>query len=75
MRSQRHELAQHELSAPAARVKKIAQCEIAAALETADARRQRIIISQSQINLLKWHAGSCNGRGWNNPPSGSSTNL
>jgi len=32
-----------------------AQREMATALETAlDARRQRIIISQSQVNLLKW---------------------
>ena len=34
---------------------KIAQRDIATALETAlDARRQRIIISESQVNLLKW---------------------
>jgi len=34
---------------------KIAQREIASALQTAlDARRQRIMISQSQVNLLKW---------------------
>jgi Protein of unknown function (DUF4239) len=34
---------------------KTAQREIVAGLETAlDARRQRIIISQSQVNLLKW---------------------
>jgi len=34
---------------------KIAQREIATALETAfDARRQRIIISHSQVNLVKW---------------------
>jgi len=34
---------------------KIAQREIVTALETAfDARRQRIIISQSQVNLVKW---------------------
>ena len=34
---------------------KIAQREIATALETAfDARRQRIIISQSHVNLVKW---------------------
>ena len=34
---------------------KTAQREIATALETAfDARRQRIIISQSQVNLVKW---------------------
>ena len=34
---------------------KIAQHEIVTALETAfDARRQRIIISQSQVNLVKW---------------------
>jgi hypothetical protein len=35
--------------------KKTAQREIATALETAfDARRQRIIISQSHVNLVKW---------------------
>src|SRR5215475_11295677 len=34
---------------------KIAQREIATALETAfDARRQRIIVSQSKVNLVKW---------------------
>ena len=34
---------------------KTAQREIATALETAlDARRQRIMISQSQVSLLKW---------------------
>ena len=34
---------------------KAAQREIATALETAfDARRQRIIISRSQVNLVKW---------------------
>ena len=34
---------------------KTAQREVATALETAfDARRQRIIISQSQVNLVKW---------------------
>ena len=34
---------------------KTAQHEIATALETAfDARRQRIIVSQSQVNLVKW---------------------
>jgi hypothetical protein len=34
---------------------KTAQRDIATALETAlDARRQRIIISESQVNLLKW---------------------
>jgi Protein of unknown function (DUF4239) len=34
---------------------KTAQREMATAFETAlDARRQRIIISQSQVNLLKW---------------------
>ena len=33
----------------------IAQREIATALESAlDARRQRIIVSQSQVNLVKW---------------------
>ena len=32
-----------------------AQRDIATALETAlDARRQRIIVSESQVNLLKW---------------------
>ncbi len=40
---------------PSSEGQKIAQREIATALETAlDARRQRIIISQSQVNLLKW---------------------
>jgi hypothetical protein len=40
---------------PSSEGQKTAQREIAAALETAlDARRQRIIISQSQVNLLKW---------------------
>jgi Protein of unknown function (DUF4239) len=40
---------------PATEGQKTAQREIATALETAlDARRQRIIISQSQVNLLKW---------------------
>ena len=30
-------------------------CEVVTALETAlDARRQRILISQSQVNLVKW---------------------
>ena len=34
---------------------KIAQHEIATAIETAfDARRQRVIISQSQVNFVKW---------------------
>src|SRR3974377_1219752 len=34
---------------------KIAQHEIATALETAfDARRQRVIISQSEVNFVKW---------------------
>jgi hypothetical protein len=34
---------------------KTAQREIATAIETAlDARRQRILISQSQVNLVKW---------------------
>jgi hypothetical protein len=38
---------------------KTAQREIATALETAfDARRQRIIISQSHVNLVKWLYGS-----------------
>ena len=40
---------------PTSEGQKIAQREIVAALETAfDARRQRIIISQSQVNLVKW---------------------
>src|SRR5262245_45476801 len=40
---------------PSSEGQKTAQREIVAALETAlDARRQRIIISQSQVNLLKW---------------------
>jgi hypothetical protein len=40
---------------PSSEGQKIAQREIATALETAlDARRHRIIISQSQVNLLKW---------------------
>ena len=40
---------------PSSEGQKIAQREIATALETAlDARRQRIMISQSQVNLLKW---------------------
>ena len=40
---------------PSSEGQKTAQREIAAALQTAlDARRQRLIISQSQVNLLKW---------------------
>ena len=40
---------------PSGEGQKTAQREMATALETAlDARRQRIIISQSQVNLLKW---------------------
>src|SRR6266478_4238171 len=40
---------------PSSEGQKTAQRDIATALETAfDARRQRIIISQSQVNLLKW---------------------
>jgi hypothetical protein len=40
---------------PSSEGQKTAQREIATALETAlDARRQRIIVSQSQVNLLKW---------------------
>ena len=40
---------------PSSEGQKIAQRDIATALETAlDARRQRIIISESQVNLLKW---------------------
>jgi uncharacterized MnhB-related membrane protein len=40
---------------PSSEGQKTAQREIATAFETAlDARRQRIIISQSQVNLLKW---------------------
>jgi hypothetical protein len=41
--------------APNSEGQKTAQREIATALETAfDARRQRIIISQSHVNLVKW---------------------
>ena len=40
---------------PSSEGQKTAQREIATAFETAlDARRQRIIISQSQVNLVKW---------------------
>jgi uncharacterized MnhB-related membrane protein len=40
---------------PSSEGQKTAQREMATALGTAlDARRQRIIISQSQVNLLKW---------------------
>ena len=40
---------------PSSEGQKTAQREMATALETAlDARRQRIVISQSQVNLLKW---------------------
>jgi len=40
---------------PSSEGQKTAQREIATALETAsDARRQRIIISQTQVNLVKW---------------------
>jgi hypothetical protein len=40
---------------PSTEGQKTAQREIATALQTAlDARRQRLIISQSQVNLLKW---------------------
>jgi hypothetical protein len=40
---------------PSSEGQKTAQRDIATALETAlDARRQRIIISESQVNLLKW---------------------
>ena len=40
---------------PSSQGQKIAQHEITTALENAlDARRQRIIISQSQVNLVKW---------------------
>jgi hypothetical protein len=40
---------------PSSEGQKTAQREIATALETAlDARRHRILISQSQVNLLKW---------------------
>jgi hypothetical protein len=40
---------------PSSEGQKIAQREIATALETAlDARRQRILVSESQVNLLKW---------------------
>jgi uncharacterized MnhB-related membrane protein len=40
---------------PSSEGQKIAQRDIATALETVlDARRQRIITSESQVNLLKW---------------------
>jgi hypothetical protein len=40
---------------PSTQGQEIAQREIAAAIENAlDARRQRIIISRSQVNLVKW---------------------
>jgi len=40
---------------PSSEGQKTAQREIVTALETAsDARRQRILISQSQVNLVKW---------------------
>jgi hypothetical protein len=40
---------------PSSEGQKIAQRDIATALETAlDARRQRIVVSESQVNLLKW---------------------
>jgi Protein of unknown function (DUF4239) len=40
---------------PSTEGQKIAQHEIVTALETAfDARRQRIIVSQSKVNLVKW---------------------
>jgi hypothetical protein len=40
---------------PSSEGQKTAQRDIATALETAlDARRQRILISESQVNLLKW---------------------
>jgi Protein of unknown function (DUF4239) len=40
---------------PSSQGQKTAQREIATALENAfDARRQRIIVSQSQVNLVKW---------------------
>jgi len=41
--------------APGSKGQETAQREITAALENAlDARRQRIIVSQSQVNLVKW---------------------
>lgn len=41
--------------APSSRGQETAQREITAALENAlDARRQRVIVSQSQVNLVKW---------------------
>jgi hypothetical protein len=41
--------------APSSQGQQTAQREIATALESAfDARRQRIIVSQSQVNLVKW---------------------
>ena len=45
---------------PSSEGQKIAQRDMATALETAlDARRQRIIISELQVNLLKGHVCSC----------------
>src|SRR5262249_19862652 len=45
---------------PSSEGQKTAQRQMATALETAlDARRQRIIISQSQVNLPKCYACSC----------------
>jgi len=42
---------------PSSEGQKTAQREIVAGLETAlDARRQRILVSQSQVNLVKWSA-------------------
>jgi hypothetical protein len=42
---------------PGSEGQKAAQREIVTALETAlDARRQRILVSQSQVNLVKWSA-------------------
>ena len=47
--------AAHTCSAPSGYGQQTAQREIATALENAlDARRQRIIISKSEVNWLKW---------------------
>jgi hypothetical protein len=41
--------------APSSQGQETAQCEITTALENAlDARRQRIIVSQSEVNSVKW---------------------
>ena len=54
-RSHRHTALIRRLELPHGAADRLRNVEIATALETVlDARRQRIIISQSQVNLLKW---------------------